>query len=104
MSTGPRRVDLHEVFCVVLYLLKSGCQGRMLPKDFPQWRTVHSYCSIWSEPHDGGSLLKQALKNRGGESPIKSTDMAGLKGYDADKKTSGIKRHIAVDTQGLPMQ
>ena len=24
------------------------------------------------------------------------------KGYDADKKVSGIKRHIAVDTQGLP--
>lgn len=33
---------------------------------------------------------------------MKNTDTAGLKGYDAGKKVSGIKRHIAVDTQGLP--
>ena len=33
---------------------------------------------------------------------MKNTDTAGSKGYDAGKKVSGIKRHIAVDTQGLP--
>lgn len=33
---------------------------------------------------------------------VKNTDTAGLKGYDAGKKISGIKRHIAVDSQGLP--
>ena len=33
---------------------------------------------------------------------VKNTDTAGSKGYDAGKKVSGIKRHIAVDTQGLP--
>ena len=33
---------------------------------------------------------------------MKNTDTAGQKGYDAGKKVSGIKRHIAVDTQGLP--
>ena len=33
---------------------------------------------------------------------MKNTDTAGHKGYDAGKKVSGIKRHIAVDTQGLP--
>ena len=33
---------------------------------------------------------------------VKNTDPATLKGYDAGKKVSGIKRHIAVDTQGLP--
>ena len=33
---------------------------------------------------------------------VKNTDTAALKGYDAGKKVSGIKRHIAVDTQGLP--
>ena len=33
---------------------------------------------------------------------VKNTDTATLKGYDAGKKVSGIKRHIAVDTQGLP--
>ncbi len=33
---------------------------------------------------------------------VKNTDTAENKGYDAGKKVSGIKRHIAVDTQGLP--
>jgi transposase len=33
---------------------------------------------------------------------VKNTDTAQEKGYDAGKKVSGIKRHIAVDTQGLP--
>lgn len=33
---------------------------------------------------------------------VKNTESAGAKGYDNGKKVSGIKRHIAVDTQGLP--
>lgn len=33
---------------------------------------------------------------------MKNTDTAGSKGYDAGKKVSGIKRHVAVDTQGFP--
>jgi transposase len=47
-KTRPRRVDLYDVFCAVLYLLKSGCQWRMLPSDFPKWRTVYHYFSLWS--------------------------------------------------------
>ena len=33
---------------------------------------------------------------------MKNTSSARHKGYDAGKKVSGIKRHIGVDTQGLP--
>ena len=36
-KTAPRRVDLYEVFCAVLYLLRTGCQWRALPSDFPWW-------------------------------------------------------------------
>ena len=68
-KTAPRRVDLYEVFCAVLYLLRSGCQWRMLPEEFPKWRTVHSYFAIWSEPREGGSLLEQALKKSGWRGP-----------------------------------
>jgi len=61
--TRPRSVDLYEVFCAVLYLLKSGCQWRMLPSDFPKWRTVHSYFSKGSEPGQHGiSVLERALR------------------------------------------
>lgn len=63
-KTAPRKMDLYEVFCAVLYLLRTGCQWRAMPSDFPKWRTVHSYWSIWSEPGGEGSLLEQALKIR----------------------------------------
>ncbi|MXS80730.1 IS5 family transposase [Nitrosomonas sp. GH22] len=121
-KTAPRKVDLYEVFCGVLYLLRSGCQWRMLPDSFPKWRTVHAYFQIWSEVDDNGvSLLERALKkNQVGAArekqgrnasstflivdaqSVKNSDTAGQKGYDAGKKVSGIKRHLAVDTQGLP--
>ena len=68
-KTSPRRVDLYEVFCAVLYLLRSGCQWRMLPEEFPKWRTVHSYFAIWNEPLEHGSLLEQALKKSGWRGP-----------------------------------
>ncbi len=65
-KTRPREVDLYEVFCGVTSVLKSGCQWRMLPKDYPKWRTCHSYFRQWSEPQENGlSLLGQALKKCG---------------------------------------
>ena len=61
--TKPRKLDLYDVFCGVLYVLKSGCQWRMLPKDFPKWRSVHEYFRIWSEQReDKPSILEQVLK------------------------------------------
>jgi transposase len=71
--TKPRTVDLYEVFCAVLYLLKSGCQWRMLPSDFPKWRTVHSYFAKWSEPDQYGvSVLERALKKSGWRGPYET--------------------------------
>ncbi len=120
-QTRPRTLDLYDVFCGVLYVLKSGCQWRMLPSDFPKWRSVHAYFQIWSEAKDDRpSTLEQVLKKLVGEArqnngrteatsfliidaqSVKNTDTAKEKGYDAGKKVSGIKRHIAVDTNGLP--
>ncbi len=64
--TKPTTVVLYEVFCAVLYLLRSGCQWRMLPRDFPKWRTVHSYFAKWSElGQDGTRVLERALKKSG---------------------------------------
>ncbi len=55
--TKPRTVDLCDVFCGALYVLKSGCQWRMLPTDFPDWRTCYKYFRQWSaqpDPAEGG--------------------------------------------------
>ena len=62
-KTKPRTVDLYDGFCGLLYILRTGCQWRQLPHDFPKWRTVHSYFQKWSElDEEGNSLLHQALK------------------------------------------
>ena len=42
-TTRPREVDLYEIFCAILYLLKSGCAWRDIPGDFPSWRNVRYY-------------------------------------------------------------
>jgi transposase len=93
----------------------------MLPSDFPMWRSVHAYFQKWSETKDGQpSTLETVLKKLVGEArlsngrtsttsfliidaqSVTNTDTAKERGYDAGKKVSGIKRHIAVDTNGLP--
>ena len=69
-KTRPRKLDLYDVFCGILYRLKSACQWRMLPSDFPKWRSVHFYFQIWSERvDDKSSLLEQALKKNGEKNP-----------------------------------
>jgi transposase len=100
----------------------------MLPSDFPKWGTVYSYFRQWnykpdlavSETEGTYSLLEKLLyeqvatwRETDGRNAkatfgivdaqsVKNTDTADEKGYDAGKKVSGIKRHIVVDTNGLP--
>ena len=72
-KTKPRTVDLYDVFCGVLYVLKSGCQWRMLPADFPKWRTCYEYFKKWSERPEtnSGSILEQVLKKISWRGPTK---------------------------------
>jgi transposase len=65
-KTAPRRNDLYDVFCAILYLIKSGCTWRALPGDFPGWTTVRYYFDLWTKLDESGtSLLEQALKKSG---------------------------------------
>ena len=69
-STKPTTVDLYEVFCAVLYLLRTGCQWRFLPSEFPKWQSVYAYWRKWSEPDPHGvSVLERALKKSGWRGP-----------------------------------
>ena len=69
-TTKPTTVNVHDVFCAVLYLLKTGCQWRQLPKDFPNWKTVYSYWVRWSYCKAGQtSALERALKKCGWRGP-----------------------------------
>jgi transposase len=68
--TKPVTLDLYEVFCAVLYLLRTGCQWRFLPPNFPQWPTVYAYWRKWNEPDPHGtSVLERALKKSGWRDP-----------------------------------
>ena len=93
-STRPRSVDLYEVFCAVLYLLRTGCQWRALPSDFPKWRTVHSYFAKWSEPgKDEVSVLERALKKSGCLSPNKAGAQRQLHAIDRGRAEREECRH-----------
>lgn len=61
--TKPRKLDLYDVFCAVLYVLKGGIQWRMLPRDFPNWQSVYFYFRIWSKKEgEKDSILESVLK------------------------------------------
>jgi len=113
----PLAHTLREVVNAILYLLRTGCSWRQLPKDFPPWETVYWHFKRW---RDDGSLdkLHEALRERvregEGRDPkptaaiidaqsVKGADTVGrdTRGYDAGKKVNGRKRHIVVDTIGL---
>jgi putative transposase len=111
-----RKYELREVFNGILYLLKTGCQWRMLPGDFPDWHIVYYYFSSWKrtgiiEVLQDALVEKTRLTDGRKEQPtvgiidaqsVKSTLVSSeSKGFDAGKRVKGIKRHIIVDTLGL---
>ena len=114
-STGrPPEWPVRLVFEALLHLLRTGCQWRMLPAEFPPRSTVHRYFSLW---RDSGTIermnhdLVMADRLREGReaSPtamiidsqtVKTTETGGTKGYDGGKKINGMKRHILVDVSG----
>ncbi|MEY8389711.1 IS5 family transposase [Oscillospiraceae bacterium 38-13] len=120
-TTRPRKYDLYDVFCAVLYVIQGGIQWRMLPSDYPKWQSVYYHFRVWSEKDEtGGSILDKVLQKLVKQirnedlrrdkttfgivdaQSVQNADTAEEKGYDAGKKLSGIKRHVIVDTMGLP--
>src|SRR5919199_5287851 len=115
----PRTHSLREILNAVFYLLKSGCQWRLLPHDFPRWSTVYHYFRKWGI--DGtweriNRAIRERLRARLNRDPqpsagivdsqsIKTTGVGGKeRGYDGGKKIDGRKRHLLVDTQGLVLE
>jgi putative transposase len=111
----PRELSLRQIINAILYVLKTGCQWRQLPRDFPHWSAVYYYFRRWRR--DGTWLrihdtLRARLRQRHGRhkhpsagcldsQSVKTTATPGERGYDAGKKINGRKRRILVDTLGL---
>jgi len=99
----------------ILYLLKTGCQWRMLPREFGKWTTIYGYFKRWRRDGVWANVmeaLRQLERRRVGRHPepsAGSVDSQSIKtatqrtevGFDGGKKIKGRKRHLLVDTLGL---
>lgn len=113
-ATGRRRsTDLREVLNAIRYLVRSGCEWRMLPVHFPPWQTVYWWFRrfvrrlLFRVIHDVALMLDRQQQGRKEQPTAAVLDSQSVKapgaaarGYDANKKVTGRKRHIAVDADG----
>ena len=110
----PRSWPLREVVNAISYVLRSGCPWRLLPSDFPPWRTVYRWFAAWRDEglfrackprpcHD----RSRAVRTRG--EPVGSGDRQPVgqdhrerrpKGLRRRQAVMGRKRHALVDTDG----
>jgi putative transposase len=113
-ATGRRRhANLREMINAIRYLVRSGCGWRMLPIHFGPWQTVYWWFRrlvrrfLFRLIHDIALMVDRFMAKRHCEPTAAILDSQSVKaphaahrGYDAGKKITGRKRHIAVDTDG----
>src|SRR5687768_9456186 len=114
----PRTHAWRALLDGVFYVVRTGCQWRALPREFPPWQTVYHYFRAWRLDGTWERLhgaLRTAVRVAAGRDPqpsagiidakaVKTTSVGGPRGYDGGKRLSGRKRHLLVDTRGLVLR
>jgi putative transposase len=114
----PWRHPRREILDAIFYVVRTGCQWRSLPHEYPPWSTVHYWFRLWRL--DGtwerlNTALREQLRLAVGRDrqpsaaildsqSVKTTSVGGVRGYDGAKKLNGRKRHLLVETQGLVLK
>jgi transposase len=111
----PRAHARRAVLDGVFYVVRTGCQWRQLPREYPPWKTVYHYWRAWRLDGTWARLCRALVaraRARAGRNPqpgagvvdtqsVKATGVGGVRGWDPHKHLKGRKRHILVDGQGL---
>lgn len=110
-----RKHSLRAIWNGILYLVKTGCQWRMLPSDFPKWHLVYYYYKKWVNTEQFDFLLQELrgkvrLKMGQKADPslgiidsqsVRWGNNRSLSRFDGNKKVKGVKRHVVVDKNGF---
>lgn len=115
LGERKRKHNLRSIWNAIQYLVKTGCQWRMLPLDFAKWQLVYYYYKKWSDLEQFDLLLsklRERVRVKKGQNAqaslgildsqsVKWGNNKALNSYDGNKKVKGIKRHVIVDKNGF---
>ena len=115
LDERKRKHNLRCIWNAIHYLVKTGCQWRMLPLDFAKWQLVYYYYKKWSDLEQFDLLLSKlrehvrVKKGQNAQASLGIMDSQSvrwgnnraLNSYDGNKKVKGVKRHIIVDKNGF---